>query len=330
MGVEREKSLSIVAEFARKLHEQRKQVSRREYNPCTYPSKREKLLDVKVVIFDVYGTLFDYWRDDWYSSEESKMEHLLDSFRKTADFFGMSDTLAKMNPKDSPEQTLRDFYHGLIALNHEKALKKGRSFPEVRIEEIWLMIIMMLARHGYTTESLQLGEQRDVARCMAYFYNFHSLGRGMYPGVVPALQALKENNLQLGILSNAQFYTPIDLTLYIRDQSGQRLDDSNELFDENLVVFSYESGVAKPNSILFRKLFDTLYELHVLPSQTVLVGNDLIQDIQPAQQAGMLTALWAGDDKTAFMHDQQGTIIPDIVFTDWTHLSSKVSFYESR
>ncbi|MFW6221626.1 MAG: hypothetical protein ACOC4C_04100, partial [Fibrobacterota bacterium] len=68
----------------------------------------------------------------------------------------------------------------------------------------------------------------------------------------------------------------------------------------------------------------------VLPSQTVLVGNDLIQDIQPAQQAGMLTALWAGDDKTAFMHDQQGTIIPDIVFTDWTHLSSKVSFYESR
>ncbi len=322
--------MSIVAEFARSLHEQKQIHHHREYTPCTYPSKHEKLLDVKVVIFDVYGTIFDYWRNDRYATEKKKMAHLLDSFAKTADYFGMGDILAKMNPDATPEQTLRDFYHGLIALNHEKLLKKGKTFPEVRIEEIWMMIIMMLARHGYSTEHLGLGDQREVSKCMAYFYNFHSLGRGMYPGVLSAIQALKKNNLRLGILSNAQFYTPIDMNLFIRDQSNQALDDFSELFEDSLTIFSYEIGVAKPNSMLFRKLFDALYELHVLPSQAVLVGNDLAQDIKPAQEAGLLTAFWAGDDKTAFLHDLAGEIIPDVVFTDWAHLSSKLSFYESR
>ena len=123
---------------------------------------------------------------------------------------------------------------------------------------------------------------------------------------------------------------PIDLTLFCRDQSSNRIDDYLELFHTDLTFYSYEYGFAKPNPLLFRKLYDALYEFQILPSQTVFVGNDLVNDIKPAADAGMLTAFFTGDDQTAFVHDQDGMIVPDISFSSWEELPEKLSFYEKK
>jgi FMN phosphatase YigB (HAD superfamily) len=71
-----------------------------------------------------------------------------------------------------------------------------------------------------------------------------------------------------------------------------------------------------------------LYEYQALPSQTVLVGNDLAADIKPAQDAGMKTAFYTGDDQCAFLHGLGGAVIPDISFSKWDELPGRVSFYE--
>jgi FMN phosphatase YigB (HAD superfamily) len=73
-----------------------------------------------------------------------------------------------------------------------------------------------------------------------------------------------------------------------------------------------------------------LYELHILPRQTVFVGNDLSLDIKPAQEAGMKTAFFTGDDTSAYMHDLGGTIVPDLVFETWEELPGKLSFFEKK
>lgn len=321
--------MSIVAEFARLIHEKDTRNFDRVLTPISYPSRTEKLYDIKAAIFDIYGTLVNYWRTDFIINEQ-KERALLTAFRKTSDFFAFTGFLEEMNPEDIPERTLRDLYHGLIALNHEKSLKKGVSFPEVRIEEIWEVIVMMLERHGYNASKPDLGERKDLARCIAFYYNFHSLGRGFYDGVVDALSTLKKNNIKLGILSNAQFYSALDLALFIRDQSNDTFDDYKDLFENDLVFLSYEYGMAKPNQILMRKLYDALYEYQILPQQAVFVGNDLSLDIKPAAEAGMPTAFFTGDDKSAFVHDLSGKVIPDIVFDSWDELPDKISFYGQR
>jgi putative hydrolase of the HAD superfamily len=321
--------LSIVAEFANVIHKKDRRNFDRVLTPLSYPSRAEKLYDIKAVIFDIYGTLVNYWRSE-FTDEQQKENALLAAFRKTSDFFKFTDFLRKMNPSDSPEKTLRDFYHGLIALNHEKSLKKGIAFPEVRIEEIWGVILLMLARHGFDASKLDMGDKNDLAKCIAFYYNLHSLGRGFYDGVVEALSRLKKNNIKLGIVSNAQFYTPIDLTLFIRGQSNETFDDYKDFFENDLIFLSYEYGMAKPNQILMRKLFDALYEYQILPQQTVFVGNDLSLDIKPAVEAGMLTAFFTGDDKSAFEHDLRGKVIPDIVFDSWDELPDKIIFNKKR
>lgn len=321
--------MSIVAEFAYELQKKYKCADTNPPCALSYPSLKDKLYDIKAVIFDVYGTLIHYWRPE-FNSEDTKRIGVLEAFRKTVDSFRMADSLADINPEEEPQKTLMDFYHGLIALNHEKSLRKGIGFPEVKIEEVWHTVILLLKRHGYDIMQLSLGDEHDVAKCMAFFYNFHSLGRGFFPGVVDALVELKKNNIMLGILSNAQFYTSIDLTLFLRDQSNGRFEDHQELFDNSLTFFSYEYGASKLNITMMRKLYDSLHEFQILPSQTVFVGNDLSADIRPAAEAGLRTAFFSGDKNCAFVHDLDGKVIPDISFSRWEELPERLSFYEDN
>lgn len=116
--------MSDLAEYARNLHENEAKTYNREIFPVDYPSKTEKLNDIRAVICDVYGTVLNYWKPGFESPEE-RSKSLLNSFKKIADRFGMSQILSRINPNDPPEKTLSDFYNGIIALNHEKAVKSG-------------------------------------------------------------------------------------------------------------------------------------------------------------------------------------------------------------
>jgi putative hydrolase of the HAD superfamily len=318
--------VSIVAEFARELHESFPCEKTQTLTPLEYPSKSVKLTDIRVVLFDVYGTLVNYWKNE-FENEARKQEALLASFGKVIQRFGMEPYLVQMNPEEPPQKTLSDLYHGLISLKHGLAAEKNIEFPEVKIEEIWEAILLMLKRRGYDSSGLALGEGSDFNRCVAYCYNFFAFNRGLYPGVAGALQRLRAESIFCGIMSNAQFYTSMDLSLFFRDQSNDEIDDYSRLFEHDFVFFSYEYGVAKPNKLLFRKLFDALYEYQILPSQALLVGNDLLSDIRPAQEAGMKTAFFTGDSRCAFTHGGSGTIIPDISFSSWDEFAGRVTFY---
>lgn len=318
--------MSIAAEFATEIHEKFNGGTTLDFKPFTYPARLDKLTEIKAVIFDVYGTLVNYY-DPRFAHENGKDIALLDGFKKVCDYFHLNDVLFKMNEANSPEETLRDFYHGLIALNHDKSKDKGVSFPEVKIEEVWKIIIMMLGRHGYTTDDLELGTIEDVAKCMAFYYNFHALGRGFFPGVVDAIKKLKENNIKVGVVSNGQFYTPIDLTLFVRDQSEDKVDDYLDLFDPEFTFFSFEYNCARPGRRLFEKLFDSLQENQILPSQTVYVGNDLSIDVKEAQEVGMKAAYFTGNRDSTFMHDLEGEVYPDISFSNYEELLNRISFF---
>jgi putative hydrolase of the HAD superfamily len=318
--------VSIVAEFARELHESFPAKNDRPLCPLPYPSKSERLADIRVVVFDIYGTLFNYWRPE-FEHEEVKKAALLSAFEKTVTRFGMREYLLQMDPREPAEKTLSDLYHGLITLKHGLAAERSIEFPEIKIESVWQAVVLMLKRRGYNPACFNLGDENDFVKCIAYYYNFVSFARSLYPGVYDALTRLQSGNIRLGAVSNAQFYTLIDLSLFLRDQSSGGCDDYIRLFDPNLMFFSFEYGVAKPHELLFRKLFDALYEYHVLPSQALFVGNDIAADIRPAQQAGMKTAFFNGDDRSAFVHDLAGKVVPDIIFSQWHELADKISFY---
>ena len=321
--------MSDLAEYARRLHEG----ERRGYPRGLCPDRREcafgGLKGVRAAIFDVYGTLVNYWRPG-FEERAAREALLLEAFGEVAARFGMGEVLGRMNPGEPAAKTLNDFYNYLLAMNYRKSADGGVALPEVRVEEVWSVIVMMLKRNGYDVLArLPAGAaEADFARYLAFTYNFLGMGRELYPGVAEALGRLKAQNIALGILSDAQFYTPIDLTLLLRDQSGGAVDDYNELFDADLIFMSYEYGVVKPGEILFRRLFDALYEYRITPDQVVFVGNDLSADIKPAAALGMRTALFCGDGVMVFGGGEGSEdVVPDIVFERWEELPELISFH---
>jgi hypothetical protein len=107
--------LSIVAEFASELHRDHPNLQTRVLHPFSYASSVEKLHDVRVFVFDVYGTLFNYWKPE-FGRGTSRKKVLLEAFRKTISYFKMEPYLLEMDPGTPAEKTLWDLYHGLITI----------------------------------------------------------------------------------------------------------------------------------------------------------------------------------------------------------------------
>ena len=125
--------------------------------------------------------------------------------------------------------------------------------------------------------------------------------------------------LPMGIVSNAQFYTRELFPAFLKRST----DDCG--FASELQVYSYEQGFAKPGEGLYQLAAERLAAREILPSEALYVGNDMLNDITPAQRVGFRTALFAGDSRSLRLRTDDPRvegIRPDIVVTRLLDLKS--------
>jgi putative hydrolase of the HAD superfamily len=112
------------------------------------------------------------------------------------------------------------------------------------------------------------------------------------PGADDVLLHLHRAGYTQGIISNAQFFTP----LILQQQLGLGLGELG--ISAPMRIWSYEHGVAKPEPALFQRMVSGLDAAGISSAQALYVGNDMLNDIAGAQGAGMQTALFAGDSRS--------------------------------
>ena len=108
------------------------------------------------------------------------------------------------------------------------------------------------------------------------------------PGSSQVLDKLHRNSLSLGIISNAQFYTPLMLRSFFPREIS--------FFQQKHKIWSYVLGIAKPDPALFQVFLENTES--PAPDKMLYVGNDMLNDITGASLAGMKTALFAGDKRS--------------------------------
>ncbi len=128
------------------------------------------------------------------------------------------------------------------------------------------------------------------------------------------LNTLKQRGLRHGIISNAQFYTPIELSQLLRDESACAVCTYESLFDPLFVFFSFDLGVAKPDLTPFRRAVEALTRENIMPDDCVFVGNSPVNDIAPAQRVGFKTVLFAPEGVP------ESAIKPDLVIHNLSQL----------
>jgi len=158
----------------------------------------------------------------------------------------------------------------------------------VDIRSIVREVLEYLRARGFGMEE----PTRAFCEVLAVEYECRSNPTWPMPGLTETLRRLNEREISLGIVSNAQFFTPL-LFPALLDKSLEILG-----FDPGLCVWSYRLLEAKPSPQLFRRALEELTRRGIEPERTLYVGNDRVNDIWPAAKGGMRTALFAGDSRS--------------------------------
>jgi len=246
---------------------------------------------IRCILFDVYGTLFisasgDICFTKKVVQETHKIEHLLERFK------------IKMNAK-----TLLTNFFNTVEKQHEELRQKGLDYPEIEIDQIWMRV----------TGS----DNRERARAFALEFELIVNPAYPMPHLKEVLKELKNRHIVLGIISNAQFFTPYLFDWFLKS------DLKNLGFDPNLTLFSYKFGYAKPSKFLFEDASSRLKEINIPTDSVLYVGNDMLNDIYPAQRAGFMTGLFAGDARSLKLRSDEPVcekLSADIVITDLVQL----------
>jgi putative hydrolase of the HAD superfamily len=247
---------------------------------------------VNAVLIDLYGTLF-------ISGSGG-----LDSADPPVDKTLFSALLGSYGIGDDSDAVLRTF-HERIRREHARLRGEGVDFPEVRIEQVWRSVL----------------EMQNVEQARRFAVEYECLVNPVWPMpyAKEMIAELRAACLTLGLISNAQFFTPLLFRVFF-DAAEAEMG-----FDEELIFYSYLRGRAKPSPFLFEKARDLLGKLSITPENVLFVGNDMQNDVLPAHKTGFQTALFCGDRRsfrTGNVELRPGRRFPDLLVASLKELSA--------
>lgn len=280
--------------------------------PANIAPRLKKFYGIKAVLCDVYGTLLIGKSNSVGDLERGKEDPK--QFNKVIKEFNFKNALLRINK--NPSKVLKGLYLEEIKKVHERKKKKGIVYPEMLIENVWKSIIKKLTLNGYSYNKKIYGNLREFSFKVAYFY-YHAEGNHtFYHNAFNVLESLKNYGIVLGLVSNSQFCTPINLDIEIKRNSGNKAG-LYDLFDKNFIGFSYKVGQSKPGKEIFKKVLNNLKAKKIKKQQTIFIGNDINNDIKPANEIGFKTVLFAGDKNTLKFDTK---IKSDAIITNWSQL----------
>lgn len=263
------------------------------------------LAGLRAVLFDLYGTLFISGIGEVGTVEEGCSRTALDGA-----FRAMS-----ICAQGSLEGVVELIQDRVRAVHAEITRLHGIDYPEVQIAEIWSDVVAELVRRGVLPDTM------DPARInyerLAVEYEARANPCWPMPQLGDHLLALRDRGLLLGIVSNAQFYTPLLFPALL----GRSVEECG--FDRELQFYSYRHGFAKPGMPLFALATRALARRGITPKQVLYVGNDMLNDIVPASRLGFRTALFAGDARSLRLRQNDARtagVTPTLVITDLAQL----------
>jgi putative hydrolase of the HAD superfamily len=267
--------------------------------PAGMPHSRH-IPAIKAVLFDVYGTLFTSAAGDIgvAANAASASELPLESL---AGQYGLCGA------------RMRSFFIEEVKKAH-LSLASKTPWPEVRVDEIWDKFLKNFTqRHeGAPKDARELALRYELAVNPVY----------PMPGALETMSALKEAGFILGIISNAQFFTPLLFDAFF-SKTAEELG-----FDPEVLFWSFEHGEAKPSPRLYEAAVKKLEAKGIKACECVFVGNDMLSDIYGAVNAGFSGVLFAGDSRSLRLREEDQrvkNIKPSWIISSLSELVLKIT-----
>jgi putative hydrolase of the HAD superfamily len=179
-----------------------------------------------------------------------------------------------------------------IEVRHQQLMQGGIDIPEIEMDIIWQDLLAF----------------NDIEQARHFAVEYELIANPVYPmpNLTKLLRACRQQNCCMGLLSNAQFFTPLLFEWFLG------ADASTLGFSQKLIILSYQIGYAKPSPILFETAAAEIEARGIARSSTLVVGNDMLNDIYPAKQMGFQTALRLRKDDPRCRHLRADLILTDL------------------
>jgi putative hydrolase of the HAD superfamily len=268
--------------------------------PTGVSSRPCSLTGIRAVLFDIYGTLLISASGDVESAD----------FTEASILSGMREAAIRVKDPYTVGRETIGVFRAQIAARHESGKQQGFPYPEVDILEVWQAVVHLLEERGLVRTSRETDYRR-----LAFHFELANNPVFPMPGMKAALDGLHRRGIALGIISNAQFMTPILMNYYL---SGRVSEDRRVApFSSDLTLLSFEWGRAKPDPWLFAEAKRRLADLHIPVEKAVYVGNDMRKDIAPAVNANFKALLFAGDRRSLRLRKGEvGDVQPHGIVTE--------------
>ncbi len=214
-------------------------------------------MSIRAVIFDVYTTILEVGPPP--ADADALWQQLFEEM------------LGTPPPLNRTQFSIRTAQ--VIARRHGDARTRGIQWPEIFWPAIVLEVIPGLTRLPTQTLEAFIFRQMQIGRTLR-----------LADGAADCLRWLNKNRRLLGIASNAQAYSLREL-----DGALAGADLNLSLFDLELRFWSFEHGFSKPDPHVFRILTARLEARGISPAETLMVGDRLDNDIEPARAQGWQT-----------------------------------------
>ena len=225
---------------------------------------------IKACIFDIYGTLFMSGCGDISLVEGTNRDQILKEVLHT-------------HQLSTQTTNLSDRFYNCIHKQQEIRRSDGIDYPEVEIRDVWKFFLKEIA-------ITNVGE--EIIEHMAIDYECRVNPIWPMPSLQKTLETLRKKGILLGIVSNAQFFTPHLFETF----TGKTVLVNG--FENDLCIYSYRLRIGKPSLRIYQPLIEALEKRDIRPNEALFIGNDLRNDVWPAQEIGMRGVLFAGDKRS--------------------------------
>ncbi|HNW07234.1 MAG TPA: HAD family hydrolase [Verrucomicrobiota bacterium] len=216
-------------------------------------------VNVRAVIFDVYGTLLEIGPPP--VDADARWQQLFQEMLHAPPLLSRLDFYVASNK--------------LVAKRHEASRARGIAWPEVQ----WPAVV---------AEVLPPLRRLPRAKLDEFLYRQIQIGHTplLSDATVAALRKLKASGCLFGIASNAQAYTLREL-----EEALVRHGLGMDLFERDLCFWSFEHGFSKPDPHVFQILSTRLEARGISRAEALMVGDRLDNDCEPARAFGWQTWL---------------------------------------
>ena len=287
--------------------------------PAELAARSAPLEDIRAVTWNIYGTLAGIRGGRLMYDMPDSFETTV-ALEKTIQQFKMWNAMTRKPGR--PSEYLAEIYRSMLQrLLLARGNQSSSGFPEIKVEAIWEAIVGRLRQNQYTFESRYFGDIAAYGQKIAYFFHACFQGMGPHPKALEALRQVKASGRLLGIVADAQCFTPLQLVRALRRQGP--LANMGQLFETDLQAYSHELRARKPAGRLYRFVLDALDKRGISPTQVVQVSNNWPNDLRAAKEHGMKTVLFAGDGASTELGGldlNSVTSGPDAVVTSLTQV----------